>query len=358
MITRCLKAAAVFVGLAASAATAQACGGVYTVKSGDSLSLIADAHYKDAAKWTAIHQSNVGSIGANPNRIRVGQRLSLACINGLPIGLEGGAAQTASATTVSDIELTAAVVEESRGVRLLTGDDYAPFTDRDLLNGGLYTDLVNASMRTNPASAKYKIYWINDWAVHLDTLLGDGIFDVGFPWIKPNCEALPDNWRCNNLVFSEPMFEMLIMLFVNNDAPHEFATNNNVNGNKLCRPKGYSMHVFDIDGRNWLKDGKMELVSPLTVANCFEMLAAGEVDAVAMNEFTGRAAIADLKLQEKISAEKTPLTVDGLHVVANKKHPQAEKLISLVNESLAGIKDSGEYQKIIDTHMTKIWENF
>lgn len=358
MITKYLRAAAVIVGLTASTATAQTCGGVYTVQSGDSLSRIADTLYKNASMWTAIHQNNVSDIGTNPNRISVGQRLSLSCINGLPTGLEGGRDVTASVETVTGVELTRAVVEEVRGVRLLTGDDYAPFTDRSLLNGGLYTDLVEASMRNNPSEAKYKIYWVNDWAVHLDTLLEDAIFDVGFPWIRPDCAALPDNWRCNNLVFSEPMFEMLILLFVNKDNPHTFATDNSVNGNRLCRPKGYSKHVFDIDGRNWLKDGKMELVSPLTVANCFEMLAAGEVDAVAMNEFTGRAAIADLKLQDQIVAEQVPLTVDGLHVVANKKHPQANQLIALVNDSLSKIKDNGEYQRIIDTHMTKIWEDF
>ncbi|MEM6619662.1 MAG: transporter substrate-binding domain-containing protein [Pseudomonadota bacterium] len=365
MITRCLMAAAVAVSLSVSSgagpAAAETCGGVYRVKSGDSLSLIADGLYKDASKWTAIHQSNIADIGQNPNRIRVGQELRLACIDGLPVGLEGGttAAQAAAISTQNAARPTAPVVPATqRALRLLTGDDYAPFTDRSLPNGGLYTDVVDAAMRNNPTGAGYKIYWVNDWAAHLDTLIYDGVVDMGFPWIRPDCDQLPDNWRCNHLVFSEPMFEILVLLFVDKSRPFTFATDNNVNGNRLCRPKGYSKHVFDQNGRNWLKDGKMELVSPLTVANCFEMLVAGEVDAVAMNEFTGRAAVADLDLRDRVDVDATPLTIDGLHVVISKEHPQSGELLALVNDSLKTIKGSGEYQQIIDTHMSRIWEGF
>jgi polar amino acid transport system substrate-binding protein len=74
MITRCLIAAGVSLVVGASAAMAQTCGGIYTIKPGDSLSLIADSLYKDAKKWTAIHQGNVSAIANNPNSIRVGQK--------------------------------------------------------------------------------------------------------------------------------------------------------------------------------------------------------------------------------------------------------------------------------------------
>ena len=76
--------------LAAGGANAETCGGVYRVQAGDSLSMIADSLYKDAGKWTVIHQQNLEKIGPKPNNLTVGMKLQLLCINGLPTGLEGG----------------------------------------------------------------------------------------------------------------------------------------------------------------------------------------------------------------------------------------------------------------------------
>ena len=73
-------------------ASAQSCGGIYKIKGGDTLSGIADNQYRDARKWSAIFNANREQIGDSPNKIRVGQRLNLSCINGLPTGLEGGVA--------------------------------------------------------------------------------------------------------------------------------------------------------------------------------------------------------------------------------------------------------------------------
>lgn len=48
---------------------------IYTVQSGDSLSLIAKKHYGDPNKYNIIYEANKGLIGNNPNIIRVGQEL-------------------------------------------------------------------------------------------------------------------------------------------------------------------------------------------------------------------------------------------------------------------------------------------
>ncbi len=49
----------------------------YTVKSGDSLSKIAKAHYGDAMKWKALYEANKGLIGENPDMIQPGQELTM-----------------------------------------------------------------------------------------------------------------------------------------------------------------------------------------------------------------------------------------------------------------------------------------
>jgi nucleoid-associated protein YgaU len=54
-----------------------ATGDSYTVVSGDSLSQIAKKHYGDAAKWHQIYEANKATIGSNPDKIEVGQVLTL-----------------------------------------------------------------------------------------------------------------------------------------------------------------------------------------------------------------------------------------------------------------------------------------
>ena len=54
-----------------------AAGNTYTVVSGDSLSKIAKHHYGDAAKWHQLYEANKDLIGTNPDKIEIGQVLTL-----------------------------------------------------------------------------------------------------------------------------------------------------------------------------------------------------------------------------------------------------------------------------------------
>lgn len=356
---------------AAGSVAAQGCGGTYTVQRGDSLSVIADGLYKDARKWSVIYNTNVGTIGDSPNKIRVGQRLTMPCIGGLPTGLSGATATAAApapkpAATGAAAALQAAVSRSNNGdaadpglikVRLLTADDYAPFTDRDSLNGGLVTEIVQAAMEQSGTS-EFGIHWVNDWSAHLEPLLSEAMLDMGFPWLQPDCAQSPDQYRCENFHFSEPMFEMLVLLFTDRGNPLLFREDADIIGKTLCRPKGYYTHDLDKDGRNWLKGNMIRLEQPSSVADCFELLTEGKVDAVALNEFTGRKAVKDLGLENRVEpVQSRPLSIEGLHVLVHKSHPKAEALLSTVNRGLDAIKSSGTYQQIIDRHMSKIWED-
>jgi nucleoid-associated protein YgaU len=49
----------------------------YTVRAGDTLSSIAQAHYRDASRWRAIWEANRATIGWDPDRLKVGMRLRI-----------------------------------------------------------------------------------------------------------------------------------------------------------------------------------------------------------------------------------------------------------------------------------------
>lgn len=240
-------------------------------------------------------------------------------------------------------------------VKLLTAGDYAPFTHKDSPNGGLITEIVDAAMTSASGKGGYDIHWVNDWAAHSDPLLSQSMLDMGFPWFQPDCQQNPDRYRCANFYFSDPMFAMLILLFTDRQRPISFRDDSDIEGKTLCRPNGYFTHDLDKNGRNWVKDEKITLVCPVSVSDCFELLTEGKVDAVALNEFTGRKAVKDLELSSRVEiVQSRPLSIEGLHVLVHKTHPDAEALTT-INSGLDKIKTNGVYQQIIDTHMSIIW---
>lgn len=318
------------------------CGQQYRVEPGDTLSKIAREAYGDVRKWTVIYNNNIRTIGTNPDLIHIGTRLHVGCLN--------------RSDSVGTERWTQA---EGKRLKLLTADDYSPFTGRQLHNGGLVTDLVNTALKNNPEVESFGIAWVNDWSRHLDPLLAEKTYDLGFPWLKPDCAQGSDDQRCVDFVFSEPMFEMLVLLFVDNSGSFVFSDDADVHGKTLCRPAGYYTHDLEKDGRNWLSENRITLEQPDSVDACFRMLTEDRVDAVAINEFTGRSAMKRLGLENQVQIVKSrPLSIEGLYVLAHRSHPHASELIDQVNEGLALIKGSGQYQSIVDNHLSRFWAQF
>ncbi len=345
--------------LAGTAAAADTCGGVYTVKPGDSLSLISDRLYKDAGKWTTIHSQNISSIGPKAHAIRVGMKLDIACLDGLPTGLPGGKKMADAVPAVAQpVKIQAGSAEVRKRINLLTGSDYAPFTGKELHNGGLMTHIVDAAMRNAAPAQGYAIHWVDHWASHEEPLLSNALLDAGFPWFKPNCEENPDQDRCKNFEFSAPLFELLMLLFTDKNNPVAFAKDEDLFGKTICRPQGYASYMLDQDGRNWLKEGKINLVSPLTPKACYEMVLAGEADAVMMNEFTGRAQLKNLGMSEQFEVVPQPVAIQAFHILVHNTHPNAKQILATIDSGLKGIREDGSYQAIVEDHLARIWAGF
>src|SRR6056297_378169 len=342
-------------GTLGGAAAAQTCGGEYTVRQGDSLSLIADSQYKDVGKWTAIHSANLDRIGQNPNSIRVGMTLRLRCIDGLPAGLEGGEAVSARVPeAAAPLVVAPGTAATRRKINILTGGDFWPFTDKDMPGGGILAEVVNAAMEAADPAQGFAIHWVDDWASHHEPLLSNALLDIGFPWFRPDCDADPETYRCANLIFSESMFEVLMLLFVDKARPFAFNSDADMQGRVLCRPSGYSTYIFDQHGRNWLRDGVITLKIAASPGECLRLLTEGAVDGVVLNEFLGRGKIAEMGLQDLVVvAQGQPISIDGNHMVVHKSHPQGPELLAVFEEGLERIKADGSYREIIDAHMTR-----
>lgn len=374
----CLSLILVFFNQVASAENLD-CTQNYKVVKGDSLSIIAQRAYGSGAKYSMIYYANLDLLVNGPSTIHAGQELRIPCLSAsvaVSAQTEDTRAANASSTTTESSSITAASETSNNSIapakasttpasetppakpepkieiQLLTAGDYQPFTDQSLPNGGLITELVETALKNQDIS--YKLTWINDWSAHLDPLIKEKKYDMGFPWLNPGCPNV-EHFRCQFL-FSTPIFQMLEVLFTRNEAPLKFEKDEDMVGHTLCRPSGYFTHDLERPGREWLKKNLIKLEQPQSVKECFDLLMAGKVDAVAMNDFTGRETVAKMGLQDKVAPLPRELSVEGLHLLVHKTHPRATIVLNYVNKGLKAIQDSGEYDAIMDKHLTNHWK--
>src|SRR5262249_47542770 len=60
-----------------TATTAEVAGETYEVQPGDTLLSIAQQQYGDGAQWRRIYDANKDTIGSDPDKLKVGQKLTI-----------------------------------------------------------------------------------------------------------------------------------------------------------------------------------------------------------------------------------------------------------------------------------------
>ncbi|MEM1302052.1 MAG: transporter substrate-binding domain-containing protein [Pseudomonadota bacterium] len=323
-----------------SPSAAMACSPAqHQVAAGDTVFTVAETYYGDIERWSLIFYSNQSAL-SNPLQIPAGTVLTVPC----PLD---GSDFVAEATPLQ--------VEDAE-MMLVTGGNYAPFTDRAWPGQGMITELVNAAMEETPSPVTYSITWEDDWSRHLFPMLDSKEFDMGFPWFRPDCESTPDHERCKNFHFSDPIVELLGLLFVPAGSSMTFDQDSDIHGKTLCRPAGYFTFDLDSPDRLWLTNGLVELETPATPADCFRLLLQGQVDAVALNEFTGWTTLADMGLRDQVAPLANPLGVQGLHVIISKRHWRGTTHLYRFNAGLKKLKDSERYDQIVSRHLGVFWD--
>jgi len=349
---------------AGRSAEAQTCGTDYTIKEGESLADIASRVYGSSSQWTLIFYANQDRMGANASMLVPGLSIRIPCIGGqqAPVATapSAPAASQPSAPASDEIELSSVV----KRIEFLTADGFTPFTDRSLPNGGMITQIVSSSMdiikERSGGSFSYNVSWVNDWAAHLNPLLITRAFDVGFPWLKPDCSHAADlsqdaKYRCQKFFFSDPLYEVFTVLFVKSNSPITFAKDEEILGKTLCQPAGQSTYDLDKGGRNWVKDNKIVLLRPQNIEECFRLLDSGSVSGVVAPDLTGKSVTTALGLTDKVKALPRPVAIGTLHLIVPKTHPHASTVLYYINTALSKLKESGEYDKIVDSHLSRFW---
>ena len=291
----------------------------YTVRKGDSLSRIARKFYGNSVLWLPILNANADTVKEGGRLIFPGTELTIPDLN--DVG--------------ADIR-TATVAPESLPLGIVTGNDYAPFTDEKLPEGGLFTELVReATTRAGYAPDIAFRSW--DDAMRQTR---SGTYKASFPWYDTTD-------RRAALWYSKPVYEVLIVVYHKAGAPLTFNNIDDLNGLNLCRPDGY----FDDDIRAKVEDGQIVRTAPETPANCFELLVEGEVDVVSLSAMVGNGEIIKAGYEEEIEVADIPLAIRPLHIVYPKFAPRSRGVMGKVDLALSAMEKDGTTAKIIEKHL-------
>ncbi len=262
---------------------------------------------------------------------------------------------TASQSTSPTLETVGGV---SR-MRLLTANGLAPFADQSLRGRGMATELAERAMSRLGILEASSIVFIDDRKAHLKDLLIDGSFDLGYPWFRPACEQMDkleqlspeEAWLCKNFTFTEPFYEFVYGFFVQKDEYSLSRTTfDDFVGARICRPAGSTILDLAING---LTDDETVFVRPDTLAECFAMLQAGDVDAVSGEAFEAENLLAELGLFETIEELPNLGLLQTVHAVAPIGKPGADDVVATMNKGLIELKISGEWFRIVGRHLAK-----
>lgn len=222
---------------------------------------------------------------------------------------------------------------------LVTGDQYAPFTDQRLPQGGMISEMMQV------------IFQKMGYAVHIDFK----------PWKRGYMEARESLYlgtfpyakteeRLREFLYSEPLHVVHEVFYVRRDAPIRYTQDEDLTGLIVCRPLGYLLRDLQP-----LLDAKIITVQqPSQLENCFRMLELKRVDLVVINETVGKEVVASLygasghnafKILEKPLAELT------LHFIISKQHPTGSLYIQAFNQALEDLKRDGTLDAIVSKHL-------
>lgn len=291
----------------------------YTVRQGDSLSRIARRFYGNSVLWQPI-------LNANADKIKQGGRLIFP----------------GTVLTIPDLEAATPEIQTVRAnegsptLSIVTGNDYAPFTDKGLPEGGLFTDLVRTAMTRAGYDPEIEFLpW--DYAMKATQ---KSTFKASFPWYETD-------ERRQALWYSRPVYEVLIVVYHKTGAPLDFEGIDDLDGLNLCRPEGY--FADDISAK--VEGGQIVRTAPETPADCFRMLVEGDVDVVSLSAMVGNGEIIKLGLDDQIDVADTPLAIRPLHIVYPKFDPRSRGTMGKIDLELKRMDEDGVTAAIIEKHL-------
>ena len=219
---------------------------------------------------------------------------------------------------------------------LVTGDDYAPFTGRELPRGGMLSAVVQAALdRSGTGSSLAWQPWNRGYMM---TLRGE--YDATFPYIR-------SEQREQGFLYSAPLYVSQQHLFSRATDPVEVDELSSVNGRRLCLPLGWQLPA---KVQSLVDQGVLVRHSPPGLNECALLLLLGRDDVFLADRLLGTHALqATGAARLRFHVSGSVLSRQTMHLIVPRSRPDAVQLIERFDRGLQALRDSGSYQALIES---------
>lgn len=220
---------------------------------------------------------------------------------------------------------------------LVTGDDYAPYTDPTLPEGGMLTEVVLKALHA--VGRQVKLDW-KPWTRGYDETKR-GTYAGTFPYV-------PTQERQADFLYSEPLLEIKQRVFVRPDTTINPAKIESFVGHVQCLPLGWAQSE---QLTPLVQKKQLRLLRPAKIVDCARMVANGFGDFFVTDTLQGQKALQQANItSSKVEPHPMQLSKWALHFIVSKSRNDGPALISLFNSGLKKLRASGEYAEIVKRH--------
>lgn len=231
-----------------------------------------------------------------------------------------------------------AVPAGAADIKLVTGDDYAPFTDQNLPGGGLATELVTAAFAAMDKTTSLE--WL-PWRRGYEATRA-GSFDATFPYV-------PTDARQADFLYSAPIYTIRQVAVSAGDTPLDYEGPESLEGKRLCSAIGYALPAPIAP---LVESGAVTVQEPAEVTSCPLLVQAGRVDLFVLDAPTARSTITAAGLDPgDFAFADRPVAESSLHLIVSRQHPRGAEIMAAFERGLRSVREAGQWQTLVDAHM-------
>jgi len=331
VINRNITVSLAFIVLGVIEADEVGAGQPYMVEAGDSLSSIAYAFYRDQNKWRFILNANRDKVAADGALVQVGTVLDIPDV--------GETQPRAGQSEAFRLDPATGRIQ----VDLVTGNDFKPYADETLPEGGMITEIVMTAFRD--LGYEPIVDFLN-WPSGYD-LTKRGKFAANWAW-APTAEREADFY------YSDSLAEDLTFAYWHVDRPQTFEQIDDIKGYRVCRAVDYYTEFMD----HLLESGEIELTQPKDINECWRGLADGSFDFVIQAEFASVAQHAELGLTDKIVKSDTVVSKQSYHAIFPRSISESKKLRDDFDRAFRKMEETGALNQIVERHLKAFFADF
>ena len=218
---------------------------------------------------------------------------------------------------------------------LLATGEWAPYSSRDMDKLGVFPEILDLVFQEMGEDHTVRFYpWKRCYKMVVD---GDAW--AAFPYSSTK-------QRAREVLYSDPVSHSTTVFFTYGQGPDiPFRTLADLKGYRIGGISGYFYkETFDKTG--------LEVTYVPDEQSALQMLEAGRVDLVPLNEFVGRHIITRLfpDRADRFHTLPRPLSRNELALIVSPGYPGSRALLERFNTALAKVLESGEPQRIMHRH--------